>query len=225
MEASGGDEWKKQMRFHPSITAPALRKRVSITTLPTITLERLPLRSYLHHPLSEFRCPFAARRTPERRTASEHASPSGTASLSVSTSPRLVRPRFDSIFEIGDPSRHQTPMIISIFLGILYDMQISIKSPLKSSPSFKKRLLTELRISLYILRKFGIPLYFLHAIRLIHDESRSPIHLGKFLSSPFKFERGIREGDSLSGRLYSPSVESFLNLMRNRLSPHRLCVR
>ena len=58
------------------------------------------------------------------------------------------------------------------------------------------------------MRAMGFEKYFLRHLRLLYSGSESS------LTSPFSFEKGIRQGCPLSGLLYSIAIEPLLNKLR-----------
>ena len=61
---------------------------------------------------------------------------------------------------------------------------------------------------------FGVGEAFIGFVCTMYVNARSTISVGISLVAPFPFECGIRQGDPLSGCLYTLSIEPFLALCR-----------
>ena len=68
-----------------------------------------------------------------------------------------------------------------------------------------------------VLEKFGFGEYFLATLRTLYANARCFVRIGSRLTAPFPFGRGIRQGDPLSGLIYSLAIEPFLSLCRRHL--------
>ena len=65
-----------------------------------------------------------------------------------------------------------------------------------------------------LLNAFGFSPGFIAKIRLLCDIA-SILKVNGGLAAPFNVQRGVRQGCSLSGMLYSLAVEPLLNKLRN----------
>lgn len=65
---------------------------------------------------------------------------------------------------------------------------------------------------------FGFSESFVNMIRVLYNDVESILKINGGLSAPFKVGRGIRQGCSLSGMLYSLAIEPLLNKLRGALS-------
>lgn len=61
-----------------------------------------------------------------------------------------------------------------------------------------------------VFKSFGFPQYFVNIIKMIYNDIESIVKVNGGLSAPFDVQRGIRQGCSLSGMLYSKAIEPFL---------------
>ncbi|KAK3506666.1 hypothetical protein QTP70_013172 [Hemibagrus guttatus] len=69
-----------------------------------------------------------------------------------------------------------------------------------------------------VLETFGFNLGFVAMIRVLYCEIESVLKVNGGLCAPFRVYRGIRQGCSLSGMLYSLAIEPLLNKLRSFLS-------
>ncbi|KAK3522473.1 hypothetical protein QTP86_013341 [Hemibagrus guttatus] len=69
-----------------------------------------------------------------------------------------------------------------------------------------------------VLETFGFNPGFVAMIRVLYCEIESVLKVNGGLCAPFRVYRGIRQGCSLSGMLYSLAIEPLLNKLRNHLS-------
>jgi exonuclease III len=76
----------------------------------------------------------------------------------------------------------------------------------------------------HILKTFGFGENFRNIISTLYSDVRCFIRLGNNILKPFHFGRGIRQGDPLSGLLFSISIEPFLQLCNKELKPFSLPV-
>lgn len=58
---------------------------------------------------------------------------------------------------------------------------------------------------------------FISFVKLLYTDINSILKINVSLSRPFPVNRGIRQGCSLSGILYSIAIEPFLNVLRCQL--------
>jgi hypothetical protein len=70
----------------------------------------------------------------------------------------------------------------------------------------------------HTLQKLSFPQSFLSAIQTLYKNNQSLLKIGEYLSAPFPLQRGIRQGDPLSGLLFSISLEPFLHFLRRQLA-------
>uniref|UniRef100_A0A8C5E548 Reverse transcriptase domain-containing protein n=1 Tax=Gouania willdenowi TaxID=441366 RepID=A0A8C5E548_GOUWI len=68
------------------------------------------------------------------------------------------------------------------------------------------------------LEAMGFGSGFIAMIRVLYGDIESVLKINGGLGAPFKVERGIRQGCSMSGMLYSLSLEPFLHRLRAQLS-------
>ncbi|KAK3516272.1 hypothetical protein QTP70_008645 [Hemibagrus guttatus] len=69
-----------------------------------------------------------------------------------------------------------------------------------------------------VLEAFGFNPGFVAMIRVLYSEIESVLKVNGGLCAPFRVYRGIRQGCSLSGMLYSLAIEPLLNKLRSHLS-------
>ncbi|KAK3521892.1 hypothetical protein QTP70_019009, partial [Hemibagrus guttatus] len=69
-----------------------------------------------------------------------------------------------------------------------------------------------------VLEAFGFNPGFVAMIRVLYCEIESVLKVNGGLCAPFRVYRGIRQGCSLSGMLYSLAIEPLLNKLRSHLS-------
>ena len=65
------------------------------------------------------------------------------------------------------------------------------------------------------LESFGFGDYLLSCIRTLYTNVQSLLKINNSLTSPFQFQRGIRQGCSLSGQLYAICLEPLLHKLRS----------
>lgn len=66
-----------------------------------------------------------------------------------------------------------------------------------------------------ILERFGLNPGFIAMIKVLYQDIESALKINGGLSTPFKVERGVRQGCSLSGMLYALSIEPLLHRIRS----------
>lgn len=59
---------------------------------------------------------------------------------------------------------------------------------------------------------------FINMVRVLYNDIESILKINGGLSAPFKVQRGVRQGCSLSGMLYSLAIEPLLSRLRRSLS-------
>lgn len=69
-----------------------------------------------------------------------------------------------------------------------------------------------------VLEAFGFKAGFISMLKVMYSDIESLLKVNGGLGAPFKVERGIRQGCSLSGMLYALSFEPLLHRLRNVLS-------
>lgn len=69
-----------------------------------------------------------------------------------------------------------------------------------------------------VLKAFGFNLGFIRKIRVLYNDIESLLKVNGGLCQPFKALRGIRQGCSLSGMLYSLAIEPLLHKLREKMS-------
>ena len=69
------------------------------------------------------------------------------------------------------------------------------------------------------MRAMGFGDCFIRHIEILYGSAESLVKVGGSLTSPFSFEKGIRQGCPLSGLLYSIAIEPLLNKLRQKLTP------
>ena len=67
------------------------------------------------------------------------------------------------------------------------------------------------------LQRFGLSPGLIAMIRVLYQDIESVLKINGGLSAPFKVHRGVRQGCSLSGMLYSLSIEPLLCKIRNKI--------
>ena len=75
-----------------------------------------------------------------------------------------------------------------------------------------------------VMKKMGFGDRFIFYIQTLYEGAESLIKVSGSLTSPFLFEKGIRQGCPLSGLLYTIAIEPFLVTLRNTLINHGLCI-
>lgn len=68
------------------------------------------------------------------------------------------------------------------------------------------------------LNAFGFNSGLIAKIQVLYSDTESVLKINGGLSAPFKVGRGVRQGCSLSGMLYSMAIEPLLHKLRRRLS-------
>jgi len=68
------------------------------------------------------------------------------------------------------------------------------------------------------LNAFGFSSGLINMIRVLYSDIESILKINGGLNAPFKVHRGVRQGCSLSGMLYSLAIEPLLHKLRNSLS-------
>lgn len=68
------------------------------------------------------------------------------------------------------------------------------------------------------LQAFGFSSGFIAQIQVLYSDIESVLKINGGLSAPFRVQRGVRQGCSLSGMLYSLAIEPFLHRLRSRLA-------
>lgn len=66
-------------------------------------------------------------------------------------------------------------------------------------------------------KAFGFPPGFINMIKVLNEDIESILKINGGLSTSFKVGRGIRQGCSVSGILYSIALEPFLNQIRESM--------
>ena len=69
-----------------------------------------------------------------------------------------------------------------------------------------------------VLGAFGFSETFISMLKVMYCDVESILKINGGLSAPFKVNRGVRQGCSLSGMLYSLAIEPLLNTLRIRLN-------
>jgi len=64
---------------------------------------------------------------------------------------------------------------------------------------------------------FGFPPIFIEMVKVLYGDIESVVKVNGGLSAPVKVKRGIRQGCSMSGMLYSIAIEPFLCKLRDSL--------
>lgn len=67
------------------------------------------------------------------------------------------------------------------------------------------------------LQAFGFSSEFVSYIKVLYCDIESVLKVNGGLCAPYKMGRGIRQGCSFSGRLYTIVIEPFLNTLRKSL--------
>ena len=65
------------------------------------------------------------------------------------------------------------------------------------------------------LKKFGVPPALISSIKGCYAAAQSTVSVNKFISKPFKIERGVRQGDPLSCILYNVAIEPLARQLIN----------
>jgi hypothetical protein len=74
----------------------------------------------------------------------------------------------------------------------------------------------------HVLKKFGFGNNFIQAIRTVYHNAQGLVKTNGTLTAPIKFERGVRQGDPLSGPLFTLTIEPFLLLCNQKLRDYGL---
>ncbi len=77
-------------------------------------------------------------------------------------------------------------------------------------------------LPLEVLESFVFCQKFIDCIKLLYSGVESILKINGGLCAPFKVNRGIRQGCSLSGMLYSLAIEPLLHQIRAKL--HGICL-
>ena len=72
------------------------------------------------------------------------------------------------------------------------------------------------------MKAMGFGQIFISYVRLMYFNTESIVKVGGSLTSPFPFEKGIRQGCPLSGLLFSIAIEPLLHTLRNTLNDNGL---
>lgn len=75
---------------------------------------------------------------------------------------------------------------------------------------------------LHTMTAFGFGPVFISYIQTAYRNARCLVRVGPTLTAPIPFQRGIRQGDPMSGFLFSISIEPLLNLCRRALTTNAL---
>ena len=70
------------------------------------------------------------------------------------------------------------------------------------------------------MRAMGFGSRFINYLQILYGDAESFVKVNGSLTTPFLFEKGIRQGCPLSGLLYSIAIEPLLNTLRNKLINH-----
>ncbi len=70
----------------------------------------------------------------------------------------------------------------------------------------------------HMLQAFGFSSGLIAKIQVLYSDIESVLKINGGLSAPFRVQRGVRQGCSLSGMLYSLAIEPFLHKLRSLLS-------
>lgn len=68
-----------------------------------------------------------------------------------------------------------------------------------------------------LLESFGFSKRFVEIIKALYAEAHTKIILNREVSTSFKMQRGIRQGDPLSCLLFNVAIESLVQMLRNSL--------
>ena len=68
------------------------------------------------------------------------------------------------------------------------------------------------------MRAMGFGPRFISYLEILYRDAQGLVKVGGSLTSPFSFEKGIRQGCPLSGLLYSIAIEPLINILRQKLS-------
>ncbi|XP_023284603.1 receptor-type tyrosine-protein phosphatase F-like [Seriola lalandi dorsalis] len=68
------------------------------------------------------------------------------------------------------------------------------------------------------LQAFGFSSGLIAKIQVLYNDIESVLKINGGLSAPFRVQRGVRQGCSLSGMLYALAIEPFLHKLRSRVS-------
>ena len=75
-----------------------------------------------------------------------------------------------------------------------------------------------------IMKAMGIGDFFISCVKLLYNNAEGLVKVCGSLTSPFPFQKGIRQGCPLSGLLYSIAIEPFLHMLRQRLDKHSFLI-
>jgi exonuclease III len=74
----------------------------------------------------------------------------------------------------------------------------------------------------YVLQKFGFGNTFIQYIRTVYQNAKGLVKTNGTLTAPFQYGRGVRQGDPLSGPLFTLTTEPFLLLCNEKLRDYGL---
>jgi exonuclease III len=72
----------------------------------------------------------------------------------------------------------------------------------------------------HVLEKFGFGKTFISYVRAIYHNAQGMVKINGSLTAPFKYTRGVRQGDPLSGPLFTLTIEPFLQTCNQNLSKY-----
>jgi hypothetical protein len=76
----------------------------------------------------------------------------------------------------------------------------------------------------HVLKKFGFGMTFIRNIRTVYRNAQGMVKINGTLTAPFKYTRGVRQGDPLSGPLFTLTIVPFLLMCSHRLRDYGLPV-
>jgi hypothetical protein len=77
---------------------------------------------------------------------------------------------------------------------------------------------------LYVLEKFGFGKNFIQNIQTVFRDAQGLVKFNGTLTAPFKYGRGVRQGDPLSGPLFTLTIEPLLLMCNHNLRDYGLQV-
>jgi hypothetical protein len=68
------------------------------------------------------------------------------------------------------------------------------------------------------LKRFGIPTHFINTIASLYNTATMVVIINRIVSTPYKVNRGMRQGDPLSCLLFDLAIEALATTIRSGLT-------